>query len=351
MDDLTISSTPCKCVAALHIALWRLIQPSLALSCLLPTLCNYLKHRTNTKNRLLSCMCYFAAWRSKPAEHRDAEGNWVPFGKKKYTIDQISEAEEGQNLSGNQKELTILKSKFSFCMETVACGFWTDFSRLCFLVTSSVSPPFLHCCSGTVSHSAGNIHPPSSLSNLLSIYSRQNSAGGCLTSLFFWTEAVGNFQLWQTLRREVLKEVLSWPRAAWPGAAGAAGCCAGSRFPHRHLWAQLCTVEQPPCKACSTERESNLRKTDSSLCILQEGSFSSLLQQLKLPDSFFFRGKGLNFCKRWLVCNLGLLSWERDHTKHMAILRYFLLPTCCKEGLSIFCCFINSWVHCSDDTE
>lgn len=47
----------------------------------------------------------------------------MPFGKKKYTIDQISEAEEGQNLSGNQKELTILKSKFSFCMEIVACGF------------------------------------------------------------------------------------------------------------------------------------------------------------------------------------------------------------------------------------
>lgn len=217
----------------------------------------------------------------------------------------------------------------------------------------SVSPPFLHCYSGTVSHSTGNIHPPSSLSNLLSIYSRQNRAGGCLTSLFFWTATVGNCQLWQTPWREVLKKFCPDPELhAWlqqelqdavptlaSHTAGAAG---------------LSSAQQSSCPArCAAEsRKATCKKTErihSASC--RRAPLVHFCSNLKLPDSFFFSGKGLHFCKRWLLYDLGLLSWGRDHAKHMAILWYFLLPTRCKEGLSISCCFINNRILCSDDME
>lgn len=143
-----------------------------------------------------------AAWTSQPAEHkthrRQLDAIWQ---EKVYNRSQAAWPRKDKTSPGIRRSLLFYcwKLEFSFHMEMVVLVLWTDFSLLSFLATSSfscsVSSLFLYQCRRTVSRSSGNIHPPSSLSNSLSIYSRQKGAGGCLTSLFFWTEVVGNFQI------------------------------------------------------------------------------------------------------------------------------------------------------------
>lgn len=112
---------------------------------------------------------------------------------------QAAWSRKGKRSPGIRRSLVF----YSFYMEMVVLVLWIDLPCLCFLVTSSpcsVPSLFFHQCCGTVTRSSGNLHPPPSLSDSQSIYSRQKGAGGCLTSLFFWTEPVGNFQMWHRCR-------------------------------------------------------------------------------------------------------------------------------------------------------